>query len=123
MTTVAPALSPDSTGALLGNLVGLLADLYSDPDGAEERAAERIARETAAADARRREAEAAYRAAIEKQGMLPVAVSLARSLAAGDQAGVDALLFRQRSLPEWRQLAVILARAASVSRIPLPETS
>lgn len=74
-----------------------------------------------AAAARARARQAGWQDAVARQPMLAVAVHLARALAIGDRAGADVLLSRQRSLPEWRDLALILAAAADQERITVPE--
>lgn len=120
MTRLAPlAPSPvrPTPESLLGELLELVAEACRDLDAAERIA---VAREIAGRRARRARL-AAYRERLARMPMLPVAAALARAAAAGDRAGVDAVLSRSRTQAEWRQVALILAEAADPARIPSAE--
>ncbi len=116
MTRLAPLPPdppPETVETLFAELLALVAETVLDIEVADKRA---MARE-AAAERARQERLAAYRDAIARQPMRPVAAALARAAANRDRAGVDALLSRPRTQQEWRQIALILATAADPERI------
>jgi hypothetical protein len=92
---------------------------WSDPESVAAAEAE----QHEASRARERARRAGWQAAVARQPMLAVAVHLARAVAIGDRAGAEVLLSRQRSLPELRELAEILASAADPSRIGAAEVA
>jgi len=118
-----PAEPPQETvETMLRDLVRLIAETVAHPDDLREaRRREAALRAARAAGAWRAAQLALFRAAAARHPMLPVAVRLARALAAGDQAGADVILHRSRTPGEWQELALILATAADLSRIAVPE--
>lgn len=104
MTATAAEPVPETTEALLGAVIALLAEAYEDGQRRKPLPPRRPLRIVTPAPAAWRE-------------MTPTAARLARAVAAGNRRGAASLLNRPRTRGEWKTLALILAAAADPERI------
>lgn len=99
-------LQHETTEALLGELIAVLAQAYQE---AEERKPRNLPP--------RRPVTTEMVMTAARREMIPVAVRLARAVASGNRKSTYALLDRPRTRGEWKSLALVLAAAADPERI------
>lgn len=104
MTATAAEPVPETTEALLGAVIALLAEAYEDGQRRKPLPPRRPLRIVTPAPVAWRE-------------MTPTAARLARAVATGNRRGAASLLNRPRTRGEWKTLALILAAAADPARI------